>query len=94
MTVLSGAENIVVSDEQKIVGNENQDLSREWKLLRQFATSCMMFYNEYRSSVVEHQKRIDDEARTARKQVAIKANKTIEDTLKEQIQEIKNCEYD
>ena len=53
-----------------------------------------MFYSEYRTAVVEHQKRIDDMARTARKQDAIKAGRSKTEIEREKIAQIKNCEYD
>ena len=53
--------NSIIVDEDEIAAVDgNQDLSKEWKIVRRYETNEVIYHNQYRAEVVEHSKRAGD----------------------------------
>ena len=58
--------NIFVEEHEIAAVDGNQDLSKEWKIMRSYETNEVIYHSQYRSEVVEHSKRSSDVARSKR----------------------------
>ena len=58
--------NIFVEDHEIAAVDGNQDLSKEWRIVRSYETNEIIYHTQYRAEVVEHSKRGNDLARSKR----------------------------
>ena len=72
----------------------NQDLTREWKVIKTFKTSTVMFHSDFQVELEDHAQHLKNMAREARRQAQLAAKKTKAEIAKEEVAAIKSCEYE